>query len=536
MLSTLILENFKAFGERQVIPLAPITLIFGANSSGKSSILQSLLLLKQTLCAPAGRESVLATMGDLTDLGSFPDLVFRGDTDRVCEIAPLLRPRDPLADVVAFHPYTPPPEPAGGLGPGFQYRWVGSKSLTELATIPYYWGATREPAYSWSQCDGPDAGDWFSGNLHRHHSNWIDLNPFDEDQRFFSLDEFIRPSQLWAQLYNQFLKHFKQDYTRYLRQQISHTIDAHDNRDHWLNRLLKKIENYTIELFLQDVYEFNSEGQVAIKNFLPSAAIKTYSFYPELPTPRDDWFAPNRSTFSPIPDLVQLSLKLASELSSTLEKLMYLGPLREPPKRYHHHNRNMWHQVGKSGEFMSNVLFNRHDIVRETNDALRDLGLGYSLDVTRLTAPDAQGHFALRLVDRQLGTMVSLSDVGFGVSQVLPVVVQSLLSKETVILVEQPELHLHPRLQAELGSLFARGIKAPQQNQFIIETHSEHLILRLQRLIRKEELKATDVSVIYVLKDENGSRCLPLRLDEEGHFIDAWPGGFFEEGFYERFS
>ena len=83
--------------------------------------------------------------------------------------------------------------------------------------------------------------------------------------------------------------------------------------------------------------------------------------------------------------------------------------------------------------------------------------------------------FALRLVNER-GVTISVRDVGFGVSQVLPVIVQSTLSKGNVILIEQPELHLHPRLQAELGSLFARCIEEPQHNQFIIETHSEHLI------------------------------------------------------------
>ncbi len=90
MLSTLILENFKAFGERQVIPLAPITLIFGANSAGKSSILQSLLVLKQTIGQAETLDTPLLPKGELVDIGSFREFVFKHDIERTIEIAPLL--------------------------------------------------------------------------------------------------------------------------------------------------------------------------------------------------------------------------------------------------------------------------------------------------------------------------------------------------------------------------------------------------------------------------------------------------------------
>ena len=89
MLKGLVLENFKAIGERQVVPLAPITLIFGPNSAGKSSLIQSLLLLKQTLIEGLDQESPLLMQGRLVDVGSFGQMVFRHDRSRVCEITPI---------------------------------------------------------------------------------------------------------------------------------------------------------------------------------------------------------------------------------------------------------------------------------------------------------------------------------------------------------------------------------------------------------------------------------------------------------------
>ena len=156
--------------------------------------------------------------------------------------------------------------------------------------------------------------------------------------------------------------------------------------------------------------------------------------------------------------------------------------------------------------------------------------MGYKLKV-KPVGTDSGDLFEVRLIDtrRKKHIDVALPDVGFGISQLLPFVVQSLVSTEQIISIEQPEVHVHPRLQADLGDLLAEAIKEPRRNQFIVETHSEHLILRLQRLVRKKEIKPTDVSVIYVSRGYEGAEAQRLHLDEDGYFIDDWPGGFFPE-------
>jgi len=152
------------------------------------------------------------------------------------------------------------------------------------------------------------------------------------------------------------------------------------------------------------------------------------------------------------------------------------------------------------------------------------------------TDSDLQDVFALRLFDKKTRIHASILDVGFGISQVLPIIVQSMLSKGKTLCIEQPEIHLHPKLQADLGTLLATCVKEPFSNQFIIETHSQHLILRLQRLVRQGVLTPSDISVIYVDRTGEGSKCVELRLDKDGDFIDRWPQGFFEEGYNEIFS
>ncbi|MYF55891.1 AAA family ATPase [Candidatus Poribacteria bacterium] len=153
--------------------------------------------------------------------------------------------------------------------------------------------------------------------------------------------------------------------------------------------------------------------------------------------------------------------------------------------------------------------------------------IDYMLEVKPL-GTDPGDPFAMRLVDarRKEPVNVALPDVSFGISQLLPFIVQSLVSEGRIISIEQPEVHVHPRLQADLGDLLVERIKKQHWNQFIIETHSEHLILRLQRRIYEKQIEPEDVSVIYVSRGPEGAKAERLRLDEDGDFIDEWPNGF----------
>ncbi len=142
----------------------------------------------------------------------------------------------------------------------------------------------------------------------------------------------------------------------------------------------------------------------------------------------------------------------------------------------------------------------------------------------------------LVLVDQRTSTVVTHRDVGIGISQVLPVLVMAYGSQGKLLAMEQPEIHLHPALQAELADVFIEAALGPRKNTFILETHSEHLILRLMRRIREGKVSSNDIGVVFVEPLVRGSRFLELRIDEEGDFIDEWPGGFFEESFHEKFA
>jgi len=122
-----------------------------------------------------------------------------------------------------------------------------------------------------------------------------------------------------------------------------------------------------------------------------------------------------------------------------------------------------------------------------------------------------------------------LSDVGFGVSQILPIVVNLLMTEQRLVTIEQPEVHVHPALQAELGDCLAEAV-VKQGHQVICETHSEHLVLRLQKLVRTGKLDPSLVTICCVSKGANGAAGVSeVRLDADGGMMGTWPGGFFAE-------
>ena len=151
----------------------------------------------------------------------------------------------------------------------------------------------------------------------------------------------------------------------------------------------------------------------------------------------------------------------------------------------------------------------------------------------------------LVLIDNRTKTSVSHRDIGIGVSQVLPVLVSAYASENELLAIEQPEIHLHPALQAELGDVFLESALGDSGNTFLIETHSEHLLLRILRRIRETtdgelpqgvpDVHPEHVAVLYVQPGREDTEVLHIPVTADGEFERPWPNGFFAERAEELF-
>jgi predicted ATPase len=238
--------------------------------------------------------------------------------------------------------------------------------------------------------------------------------------------------------------------------------------------------------------------------------------------------------------LGQLTGGVEHEVRQLLNSVVYLGPHRSPPQRFY--NRTTASKHPGDGHHIAMYLFDHSNVVNSVNEWLNALEVPYVLDVVPVRAKGAGALVgdlvALSLTDSRSGAVVTPADVGFGISQMLPIVVELLAHRESIICIEQPETHLHPRLQTRLADLLIESSRnGDLANQVIVETHSEHLMLRLQRRIREGTLDADDICILYVDQTKEGVATVKrLRINSDGEFLDQWPHGFFDERLDELFG
>jgi len=222
---------------------------------------------------------------------------------------------------------------------------------------------------------------------------------------------------------------------------------------------------------------------------------------------------------------------------SRIHQVKHLGPVREYPKRSYVMTGETFDDVGVRGELAVPALWaalrskdeDRRTVFSHAVRWLETLGIAREL---RLSGLGDSTMYQATVLDPETGVESSLPDVGFGVSQVLPVVVQCCMARPgSTVLIEQPEIHLHPRAQYDLGDLF---IEAAQRGErtFLIETHSEHLLARVRRRIaeRHHSLTRDDVAIYYFQPAPDGTRVQEIALKDNGQYDEGFPPGFFEEG------
>ncbi len=510
MLHALELENFKAFGKRARIPFAPITLIFGENSAGKSTILQALYLLKQTLeNQDTGALLLPRTENGIVDLGSFQEMLFDHDLKRTLSIR---------VETIVDNDIPQLPYKENKMAIKFNFKRPSLKEEIILDQIGVYEGKSSECIAKFR----------LSGKTL---DRTVMFNSRDISFLKLAAAECIwlrKETKYWKPEFEA-CKESKEQILEKLKEKLKNFQHANqelkkNNKEFW-EFLLKDLNDeivflssdFDLETYISKRHKEETNTVLGVQGFIPVGIAY-------VPTLRERIHSEPLSSFH----IADLTTATGATLKATLESLFPIRPFRKLPERWYTFRGTSPQHVGYQGDHLPDLLFRRPELVAETNEWLKRLDIGYKLEVKSI-GDDWDDLFAVRLMDtrRKEPVSVALPDVGFGVSQLLPFVVQSLVPEKQIISIEQPEVHVHPKLQADIGDLLAEAIK--NEKQFIIETHSEHLILRLQRLVRKQQLKPEDVSVIYVSRRPEGAKAERLHLDEDGDFIDEWPNGFFLE-------
>lgn len=412
MLTHLQLKNFKAWTDTGLVEFKPVTMLLGTNSSGKSTLIQSLLLLRQTVQSPD--RTIHLNLGgdelhDFFNFGDFDNVLTQGANPRQFQIR-------------------------------FDFHRPEVKGSVVAGSFQCSYGQTSSGAVE------------------------------------------VQSMRLWQA----------------------------DDRQITVVRREKGAYSLTV----------NAESQVRMKS-------------------RD--LAPERSIALSAKALTALGTDSAMvedmslAVRRELESIIYLGPLRRKPERDYVWNKSKPGEVGVDGHKAVDVLLastllrgeDKSEITDSVSYWLKRMKVAEKLEVRQIGRSTRY-----EVVIHRDGVIANLRDVGIGISQVLPVLTVAFFAPPgSTVLLEEPEIHLHPLAQSVLAELFVE-VSKKRKVQFIVETHSEHLFRRMQTLVAKEKTKVDDCAMYFVEKGKKGAQLRLLNLDEYGR-VTNWPDQFFGDAMGE---
>jgi len=437
MLTHLHIKNFKAWKDTGPIRLAPLTVIFGANSAGKSSLGHLMLALQQTARSTDRKRALhLGDASSLVDLGTFVDCLHGHDVQQALSfelgwtLPNALEVRDPLRPKVR---------------PNGDRMQLGVTLAADKAQQP----EVKALRYALSSADG----------------EVLDVTLARDEKRKLSLtsgtyDFKMAMGRKWP---------------------------------------------------LEEPEKFYRLSDISIARYQNAGFLTDFA--------------------------------LATE--SMLDHISYLGPLRNHPQRIYQWSGDTPASVGQKGEYAVAAILAAESDGRMLNRGpkqakrgfaafiaawLKDLGVIHDFAVR----PVAEGRkeYEVLVKIHAKAAEVKITDVGFGVSQVLPALVQAFYCRpHSTVWMEQPEIHLHPQVQAELADVFISATQArengrPRDVQLIVESHSEHFLNRLQRRVAEGTITANDVAVYFCRRAGSATELEPLQLNMFGE-IENWPDNFF---------
>ncbi len=422
MIAHIRVKNFKSWEDSGNIRLAPLTGFFGTNNSGKSSLLQMLLLLKQTI----GGNEVLSfgNENSLVNLGSFREVVHRHQPQSPLGFELACKLTHPRSIFNTSEDGSPRQQKTDQFAIDCTIRFENGELVVERLLYGYALGRSAEIV-----CEKGNAS--FRG---RH---------------------------------------------------------GHQNK-----------------LELENCYGILSSGTTEAEKFLR---------------------------------------QFSSAFEELFSHVYYLGPTRVHPKRLYHWEGDHPEDIGKWGDKTIDVLLSARvdkliiqrgekEVTIEDciSEWLREMNLAHSFLLER-TGPRDEKNYDIRIQKREYGTKVALPDMGYGLTQFLPILILCYYAPEgSTLILEQPGMHLHPKVQSQLADLLIEVV-TERKLQILIESHSEHLLNRLQRRIAEEKISVDKTALYFCHNDTGESNIDRLEMDEFGN-ITNWPKNFFGDEMGDLFA
>lgn len=552
------IENFKGIGKKQVIDLAPITLLFGPNSAGKSTILQALHYMREVL-GRGNTDPDQTIAGGLIDLGGFANLIHGHDLNRTMTIKIVIGSVDGFGSEHLQ------------LNTG---AFLGAPEYVNLP-IRYLVGENTDlKDYAVVQSLGVSVA-----------ISWSELNqqPYVSSLVVQLDDEDVVTLSSPPQSGRAVLSSFNFEHPLFRR-----SIDQDDPErdDDGLPRypLADEVIELSRAMAASDELSM-SDYRISVKTLAgalpdPNSTLVSDLRDPSVSKVELESASPRVHGLTTLLDEIVVGpIRLARDY---LNETTYVGPLRDIPTRGFKPRRSPDEARWAKGLAAWDLLVSDHkgnlikrvnywlggkdrlgtdyEIVRSTRREIPNTSRIHQIFSRSVTEDDlaelqdlyADLHTATEIVlrDQSKNITVDPLDVGVGISQMIPVVVACLRNNPGIVMIEQPELHIHPAIQVGLGDLFLEATRSDdghvsEGKTLLVETHSEHMMLRMLRRVREtsdnelppgiEEVEASDIAVIYVENCNQTVEFKKMRIGSDGDFDDRWPRGFFTERAEELF-
>jgi predicted ATPase len=451
--------NYKSLKSTGNLALKPITLLFGPNSSGKTSLIQILGLIKQTLENNELKLPLLIN-GKYVRTGGFQDLIYQHDKNNELIIKFSLVEEKHVYD----YSFNIGPDSAGKIilketlfqSMGYSIHYKNDKVVISFSGKPILY--TSEMTF-----------DHFVINL--------------------NLSELLTMAKSHAEMFAELAQLKSENEKTASSEEIRNKIDSLYNKAKHTRENLRIIMGGTEDM----------DG-----------------------------------TISQLTDVNKLYEQFRNCLNSFMTQLYMIGPSRQSPKPFYMQEFDEIKNVGFEGEKTIPLLISSKPESTPTFDKikywLKKLNIAEDVEIKDFH----QEIYSLKLVSPITNIDSYLINNGFGVSQILPIIVQAIIAKPGSFLIfEQPEVHLHPKLQMALTDFFIEMVK--EGKQILLETHSEHILLRIQRRIAEKQITKDCIGIYYFELGKQGSEIEEVLLNEEGT-LKRWPSGFFEEDTEDSFS